>query len=615
MGVAINRPPDRNPRFRAPGVRPGFLFETFSPEEVLSYFRSQGIQITDDYRDLISDERYRAFTVAKLTQLELLTEVHGEIDKAISRGISLTQFQDELIPSLQRAGWLGGDEKKLSTRLENIYRTNLAGSYAAGEDEQRRTAALDRAARGIRTFQEYHAVGDSRTRETHLERDGIVLPIDHPFWDANTPPLDYQCRCWITSHVEDQLERRGLKVTPESELEEYKPVEWRNKITGEIIKVSPGVQPGFGYRDWRQSLKDALAQRLAAAPSGIRKAVEATLPPEPKKPKLKPWQNPKLIRDEAGRPFAISRELANLAAQDAHTKAWLDEQARGYDLLPIEVKKLLERHELQIRVGRLAHTESSDADIRHLLIKRTPGSADERSDYREMTAWFDGTEREIVIGREGLDASLKETRKDMGRPVGTVAHEVGHAVDNALGAEEHIAYLRREGKLGTDAEILADDPLRGRRWSTDWSVTQEGWDFLKAWKRDRTAIAQEISALYRDGQIEQAKVLETRHRYYFDVIQVTPEAKRRKVSDDKVMVELDDASLVRRAIKEMFAESFANYVGRKTGYDVLREVAPESTKAMRKILKKYLGLVKRPAKFVLAGAREEPKRSRPDERG
>ena len=30
-----------------------------------------------------------------------------------------------------------------------------------------------------------------------------------------------------------------------------------------FAELSPGVQPGFGFRDWRQSLKDELARLLA----------------------------------------------------------------------------------------------------------------------------------------------------------------------------------------------------------------------------------------------------------------------------------------------------------------------------------------------------------------
>lgn len=42
---------------------------------------------------------------------------------------------------------------------------------------------------------EYKAVMDDRTRPQHRAWDGIILPIDHPFWNTHYPPNDWGCRC------------------------------------------------------------------------------------------------------------------------------------------------------------------------------------------------------------------------------------------------------------------------------------------------------------------------------------------------------------------------------------------------------------------------------------
>ncbi|MBB4117876.1 hypothetical protein GGR32_000148 [Mesonia hippocampi] len=41
----------------------------------------------------------------------------------------------------------------------------------------------------------YVSVNDDRTRPLHKKWHGIVLPIDHPFWDKRYPPNDWGCRC------------------------------------------------------------------------------------------------------------------------------------------------------------------------------------------------------------------------------------------------------------------------------------------------------------------------------------------------------------------------------------------------------------------------------------
>jgi SPP1 gp7 family putative phage head morphogenesis protein len=56
-------------------------------------------------------------------------------------------------------------------------------------------------------------VGDDRVREYHQALDGICLPVDDPFWDENTPPLEWNCRCIVISGDEDN-------TTPQSEVKE-----------------------------------------------------------------------------------------------------------------------------------------------------------------------------------------------------------------------------------------------------------------------------------------------------------------------------------------------------------------------------------------------------------
>ena len=41
------------------------------------------------------------------------------------------------------------------------------------------------------------AVQDARTRESHAKLHGTILPIDDPFWNKYSPPLDWGCRCQL----------------------------------------------------------------------------------------------------------------------------------------------------------------------------------------------------------------------------------------------------------------------------------------------------------------------------------------------------------------------------------------------------------------------------------
>jgi SPP1 gp7 family putative phage head morphogenesis protein len=57
----------------------------------------------------------------------------------------------------------------------------------------------------------YEAVGDARTRPEHAALDGIVKPIDHPFWKKYFPPNGWNCRCTV------QQEDIDTPVTPNNE--------------------------------------------------------------------------------------------------------------------------------------------------------------------------------------------------------------------------------------------------------------------------------------------------------------------------------------------------------------------------------------------------------------
>lgn len=49
----------------------------------------------------------------------------------------------------------------------------------------------------------YRTVGDDRVRDDHALLDGIIKPIDDPFWSKYYPPLDWRCRCDVVATAEN----------------------------------------------------------------------------------------------------------------------------------------------------------------------------------------------------------------------------------------------------------------------------------------------------------------------------------------------------------------------------------------------------------------------------
>jgi len=255
-----------------------------APEQAVEFFRAKGLNPSFAWQDMLHEEHDRAFTVAKMLDLDLLSDVRDAVDRAISEGWTLKRFRDELAPELVRRGWWGralmtdpatGEEKEVQLgsprRLKTIYDTNLRTAYSAGHweriEENRNTAP----------YVMYSAVLDARTRPQHRAWNGTVLRADDPWWKTHTPPNGWNCRCTVIQLNDRDLERLGKRAPDEAPPSPTR--DWTNPRSGEIVQVPVGVDPGFGYapgasaRAGRVAEADALArEKAAAAPQELRAA-------------------------------------------------------------------------------------------------------------------------------------------------------------------------------------------------------------------------------------------------------------------------------------------------------------------------------------------------------
>lgn len=204
------------------------------PERAISYFKAKGYAITFDWHELQAEAAAKAFTVAKCTRLDILTDIRDAVQKTLDQGMTLRQFRQELTPKLQAKGWWGKQEvvdprtgevrqAQLGSpwRLRTIYETNMATAYAAGRYQEQ----LENA--DAQPYWMYVAVMDSRTRPSHAALNGKTLRFDDPFWNSFYPPNGWNCRCRVRALSESRLARKG--ITPESSA---------GRITHENVQVA-----------------------------------------------------------------------------------------------------------------------------------------------------------------------------------------------------------------------------------------------------------------------------------------------------------------------------------------------------------------------------------------
>lgn len=166
-------------------------------EEQIKFFESKGYALSSQsWRDMWQAAHARAFTVARVTAMDVLVDIREELDSAMKAGTTLRQFKAELKDTLERKGWLapkgeraeiklpdGTVRKRLTGwRLDTIYRVNLGTSYQVGRYKQMQEVKAQR------PFWQYVTAGDLSVRDEHAQHNGKVRHADHPFWDTWYPP-------------------------------------------------------------------------------------------------------------------------------------------------------------------------------------------------------------------------------------------------------------------------------------------------------------------------------------------------------------------------------------------------------------------------------------------
>jgi hypothetical protein len=230
------------------------------PREALEYFRSKGLAAEDrrfDYRDVWTSEHARSFVVAKGMRDEVLTTIRGHLDRALAEGTPRQRVLMEMEADLRRLGWWGkqsvtdpltGETREVQlgsrARLETIFTNNMRAAYQAG-----RWAQIQRVKDEL-PFLQYVQVQRDSKREEHAKWHLMVLPVDHPAWRQIYPPNGYNCLCGTRQLDQRMMDRRGLTVTEDPQLDER---EVLNPRTGEIDLVPDGVHPAWnsnGGAEW-----------------------------------------------------------------------------------------------------------------------------------------------------------------------------------------------------------------------------------------------------------------------------------------------------------------------------------------------------------------------------
>ena len=228
--------------------KPGYAFGQELPREISGYLANKTATPSFSWKDVEPEEHAVQFAVAKATSLDVLGAIKGALVKAQADGLPFETFQRELRPRLEKLGWWGIGEAKdpltgevrpvrLGTprRLKTIYDANLRTARAAGEWQR-----IQRTKLGL-PYLRYELGPSENHRPLHVAREGIILPVDDPFWKIWYPPNGWGCKCRVRQISRREAERLGgVTESPEIVMRE-----WINSRTGEAKWVAEGIDPGW----------------------------------------------------------------------------------------------------------------------------------------------------------------------------------------------------------------------------------------------------------------------------------------------------------------------------------------------------------------------------------
>lgn len=211
----------------------------------------------DQWERLSMEARNQAFYILGTLENDLIANVYEEIDRILEKGGTIETFRPRFEQLIENYG-----ASIPAWRAEIILDTNISIAYAAGRWAQMKDPAVEAA----RPMWRYVPSSSAVPRPEHQAWWNLVLPSDHPFWDAHYPPNGWGCKCGVMALSEREVARyqdryKGTDHPFQMEAPEVKTYDWTDK-NGKVWTIPEGIDPGWqgnpGNPNW-----GAAAQELA----------------------------------------------------------------------------------------------------------------------------------------------------------------------------------------------------------------------------------------------------------------------------------------------------------------------------------------------------------------
>lgn len=186
----------------------GVAFSKMKFDRALRIFREKNVLPRALFDQLSAEAKRKSFTVAALTQTQMLHLVHAELARHVGAGADFRSFAPSFKKRLESAGFTAPTVKAEASYIQTVFRTNVLGAYNAGRHERMSQPEVVRA----RPYWQIRTVSDHRRRPTHAQADGVIMRADDPFWKRAYPPFGFSCRCRVVSLSEKQASKMTIST-------------------------------------------------------------------------------------------------------------------------------------------------------------------------------------------------------------------------------------------------------------------------------------------------------------------------------------------------------------------------------------------------------------------
>ena len=187
-------PPEGTPRIHFPII-----------DEAVKELAERNVVTREQYDNLDSAVRAKAFTVANVEAEETLTKIRDSLAENVREGADYETWKAKVLEDVD-AGTFMSDAHQ-----ETVFRTNVQTAFSDGQ-----MAVLQHPlVRSGFPYSAYDSIHDDRVREEHLALDsqGIggtnVYRTDDPVFETFRPPWSWNCRCSWTPMTVRQGGRDG----------------------------------------------------------------------------------------------------------------------------------------------------------------------------------------------------------------------------------------------------------------------------------------------------------------------------------------------------------------------------------------------------------------------